>query len=539
MAVKVIKHISSGIYRTPGGALKELVSNAFDAQATEVRIESGYPDFTKIRIEDNGFGMSRDVVDVSFEHVGASVKIVQPELFEGKIKRPIIGQFGIGMLASAHLSKEIRIVTYPRNQDYGLEIFLDLSPYFKYETQIKTLEEFTFGSVSYRRIEKKENEHGTTVELTKIEPGSNFHRTISSRASFSLIHWPSKGKDESRLGQTMMEFVKRMDNIGIRTIEELSGREQILWELGIICPVEYLDGGPIHDKYLDRETRGIVNRLRGDLRNLRFKLYFDGVEVRKPILLPTKKRRRTFNDMNEENFPSDIHVYPIEIKKKVSDKPAVEAEGYLLFQPHRIFPQELRGLYPRLRHVGVGHYDNNMFKAIRGEQPLLRIMLSGEIQIETGLDDALNLDRSGFIELDEGYQVLRDALKEIIGFGKDAIATKAHKASSDRTKRIREIKAQRRKAEIAEKVAKYVRGIAPSYSVSAKGAEEIEGSPRVTSYGIVAINHSAQRIYFDPDIEDPRLVAIIVAVDIILGQMANAQDMRNDVARKLREIMSS
>ena len=53
---KIVGHISSGVYRSAGGALKELVSNAFDADATQVYITTNWPSFDVITCQDNGIG---------------------------------------------------------------------------------------------------------------------------------------------------------------------------------------------------------------------------------------------------------------------------------------------------------------------------------------------------------------------------------------------------------------------------------------------------------------------------------------------------
>ena len=42
---KVVGHISAGIYRSPGGALRELVGNAFDANDARVIITTNWPSF--------------------------------------------------------------------------------------------------------------------------------------------------------------------------------------------------------------------------------------------------------------------------------------------------------------------------------------------------------------------------------------------------------------------------------------------------------------------------------------------------------------
>jgi DNA mismatch repair ATPase MutL len=55
---KILGHISAGVYRSPAGAIKELVSNAFDANATRVAITTNWPSFDIITCRDNGSGMT-------------------------------------------------------------------------------------------------------------------------------------------------------------------------------------------------------------------------------------------------------------------------------------------------------------------------------------------------------------------------------------------------------------------------------------------------------------------------------------------------
>lgn len=42
---KALAHLSRGLYRSPASALRELVSNAWDANATTVAINTNYPNF--------------------------------------------------------------------------------------------------------------------------------------------------------------------------------------------------------------------------------------------------------------------------------------------------------------------------------------------------------------------------------------------------------------------------------------------------------------------------------------------------------------
>ena len=57
---KALAHLSRGLYRSPASALRELVSNAWDANATEVRIDTGVPTFSQVSVRDNGDGFTEE-----------------------------------------------------------------------------------------------------------------------------------------------------------------------------------------------------------------------------------------------------------------------------------------------------------------------------------------------------------------------------------------------------------------------------------------------------------------------------------------------
>ena len=55
---RVLARITDGIYRQPASALRELISNAYDADASEVIIQTDAPRFTLISIRDDGLGLT-------------------------------------------------------------------------------------------------------------------------------------------------------------------------------------------------------------------------------------------------------------------------------------------------------------------------------------------------------------------------------------------------------------------------------------------------------------------------------------------------
>ena len=71
---RVIARVTDGIYRQPGSALRELISNAYDADATRVVISTDAPRFERIMVEDDGHGMTPEVLAHLLFHIGGSAK---------------------------------------------------------------------------------------------------------------------------------------------------------------------------------------------------------------------------------------------------------------------------------------------------------------------------------------------------------------------------------------------------------------------------------------------------------------------------------
>src|SRR5689334_11129902 len=106
----VLARITEGIYRQPSSALRELVSNAYDADATEVVILTDAPRFGQITVRDNGRGLSPEVVTQLVKHIGGSAKRSEKGKELGVTSptnanrsaggRQLIGKLGIGLFSS-------------------------------------------------------------------------------------------------------------------------------------------------------------------------------------------------------------------------------------------------------------------------------------------------------------------------------------------------------------------------------------------------------------------------------------------------------
>ena len=77
VAASIIADVSAGIYRSPAGALKELVSNAFDADAATVHISAGAPGFRAFTCTDDGKGMTADEFRRVMKYIGGSTNVTK------------------------------------------------------------------------------------------------------------------------------------------------------------------------------------------------------------------------------------------------------------------------------------------------------------------------------------------------------------------------------------------------------------------------------------------------------------------------------
>jgi hypothetical protein len=183
---KVLARVTDGIYRFPGSAIRELISNAYDADAENVFIDTDVPRFESMTIRDDGNGMSIETLVNMLSHIGGSAKrnnkgkrleVTDDEdssLSRNK-KRKLIGKIGIGLFSVAQLTRDFEIITKQSGSEYYLHARINLHNYS--EEYLNSLEQsnergasFETGSVSIW-TEKTSNidAHGTDIILNNIK----------------------------------------------------------------------------------------------------------------------------------------------------------------------------------------------------------------------------------------------------------------------------------------------------------------------------------------------------------------------------------
>lgn len=179
---RVIARVTDGIYRQPGSALRELVSNAYDADATLVRIQTDRPRFDRIVIDDDGTGMSPETVVHMLHHIGGSAKrsrhgallgvtsFTDPSRSPGG--RKLIGKIGIGLFSVAQLTQSFELITKTSGDTHRTVAKVLLRRYSDENLPLDPKEgQYEAGKVLvWREPATDRSSHGTTVVLDSIWP---------------------------------------------------------------------------------------------------------------------------------------------------------------------------------------------------------------------------------------------------------------------------------------------------------------------------------------------------------------------------------
>jgi len=137
---RVLARITDGIYRQPSSALRELISNAYDADAREVVILTDAPRFSQIGIRDNGHGLSPEALAHMVLHIGGSAK----RRLEGKETgdtdeddpskspggRMLIGKMGIGLFSVAQFTRHFLIISKTKGAAFRTVADITLGPIY-------------------------------------------------------------------------------------------------------------------------------------------------------------------------------------------------------------------------------------------------------------------------------------------------------------------------------------------------------------------------------------------------------------------------
>jgi len=122
LSLDVLRHLGLNLYSNVPAVLSEIVANAWDADAEQVRVELDKAN-DRIVLQDDGSGMTRDEIIDRFLLVGYQRRSQQPGP-TAKGRSPM-GRKGIGKLSLFSIANEVLVETAGSGQKTALRMHLD------------------------------------------------------------------------------------------------------------------------------------------------------------------------------------------------------------------------------------------------------------------------------------------------------------------------------------------------------------------------------------------------------------------------------
>ncbi|WP_119391157.1 ATP-binding protein [Taklimakanibacter lacteus] len=428
LSAKVFGHISQGMYRTPAGAIKELISNSFDADSRLVRIHTGYPHFDTFSCEDDGTGMSRDeFLRLMDQGIGSSYKRANNKTTTDKYKRPLIGRLGLGILALAQICSRFDIVSHHRETKTAFRATIKFPPYTREEmdkitAKTSAKEEFVQGG-EYQFDEEKFSVEKQGVRVFTKYLRESFRKRMRSSLSRYANKKILKQSRPYKNFENFLEAIYQPHSLN-KSLNLLSDYDQMIFGLALAPPLPFISNRNIVTKIPAVATR------QTELSEYKFQVLVDNISLANPVCLPSDRKDSSTSKCRVKgaeikDFPlvdgpykakcqvtqhhvavvdSDetFNLYAFDYNNKDVAGSRLAFSGYLFQQTGRLYPRDIQGILIRLNNVAIGKFDNGMLTYPYAEGPRYS-MVSSEVFVRNGFEDALNIDRDSFNELHPHY----------------------------------------------------------------------------------------------------------------------------------------
>jgi hypothetical protein len=291
---RVIARVTDGIYRQPGSAIRELIANAFDADATKVVVNTEAPRFSRMTVEDDGKGMSVAEVVHLLRNIGGSAKRTRDgselgvsaadDVTRSPGGRKLIGKLGIGLFSVSQLTHDFQIITKVAGERYRTVAAVKLRQFDDRPSETPD-EPFKAGDyVIWREKATDLTSHGTTIALNSIRPHAR--RTLQSDSMWRSLEEALADPDAKRrdlivptyhIGRLESDGTDMLDlpQVGVRNLPWSPGSDpssafksmvdcvwdiaetkpqnaklsaifdsylQMIWDLALALPMPYVDG---------------------------------------------------------------------------------------------------------------------------------------------------------------------------------------------------------------------------------------------------------------------------------------------------------
>lgn len=215
-ALEVLNHLGRGLYRNFATVIAEAVSNSWDAEATEVRINID-SNAKKMTIQDNGKGMNADDFQHKFLKVGYSRRNDE----SNPSQRKVLGRKGIGKLALLSISDKVTI----HSKKSGEEEIGGVIDNAQLDLKILEDGQYSLGNISPERFPNVKDS-GTYMQFEGIKDSVNKPEIISKYLAV-LFNFSFSFKNEK------FDMYVNGTKVSPNSLRELHGNTQYLWRVGL------------------------------------------------------------------------------------------------------------------------------------------------------------------------------------------------------------------------------------------------------------------------------------------------------------------
>jgi hypothetical protein len=211
---RVIDHLGIEMYQSPVAAIAELISNAWDADATDVQIElpSSLSSGAVIRLRDNGSGMTFDEIQTKYLNVGYNRRKDDPGTLTPKRSRPLMGRKGIGKFAGFGIAAVVEIETTSEENGETTTFSLNLEALRGKGDEYVGRDPIEVDVVSYfGPDEDRRKDHGSVVTL----------RNLTIKRNISLSQFGRSMARRFLLLQRADDFTVTVNGSGLPAAEDL------------------------------------------------------------------------------------------------------------------------------------------------------------------------------------------------------------------------------------------------------------------------------------------------------------------------------
>jgi hypothetical protein len=382
VASRIVDYLSSGLYESPAACLKELINNAFDADARLVELFIK-PDADRIIVADDGHGMDSADFKRNFSKISESFKREDSEVTVNS--RPKIGKIGIGFIAANEICDVMQVVSTKLGSTEKIDIEINFAAMREpIEDRRRDGDEIAKADYAGVVTEAPADQHYTRIFLKRVR----------GPARDLLTGARNVGNPESLYGLGPKSISDRLRSGELRSWDDLDFYSRTMLEIALNVPVKYADG------WSTSKHKRSLKEFESAVEALDFTVVLDGTELRKPTA-----------------FPSTTTSF---IKKFDYQGSEVSFKSYFYVQHGVVKPQDLNGALVRIRNSAIGRYESGFLGFPNSIGTLFQRWISAEVWADDRLEAAMNIDRKtlrvthpAYLELVENVHIqLKKVLDE-------------------------------------------------------------------------------------------------------------------------------